>query len=72
VLVSCGISSAEVSISSGLMAGKRGIDGSSAAYDMKSLGWHIEAVSKINSDSKIALLTASTYSYYRSLLRGHN
>lgn len=29
----------------GLMAGKMGPDGSSAAYDMKSLGKHIEAVS---------------------------
>jgi dynamin 1-like protein len=41
------VSGAEVSISSGLMAGKRVIDGNSAAYDMKSLGRHIEAVSKI-------------------------
>ena len=30
---------------SGLMAGKRGADGSSATFDMKSLGKHIEAVS---------------------------
>ncbi len=29
----------------GLMAGKRVVDGNSAAYDMKSLGKHIEAVS---------------------------
>lgn len=41
------VSGAEVSMSSGLMAGKRGIDGSNAAYDMKSLGRHIEAVSKM-------------------------
>jgi len=39
------VSGAEVSMSSGLMAGKRGIDGNNAAYDMKSLGRHIEAVS---------------------------
>ncbi|KDR80911.1 hypothetical protein GALMADRAFT_241433 [Galerina marginata CBS 339.88] len=31
-------------LSSGLMAGKRGMDGNNAAYDMKSLGRHIEAV----------------------------
>ena len=36
----------EVSMSSGLMVGKRGMDGSNVAYDMKSLGQHIEAVSK--------------------------
>lgn len=29
------------------MAGKRGLDGGNAAYDMKSLGKHIEAVSFI-------------------------
>ena len=28
----------------GLMAGKRGMDRGNAAYDMKSLGKHIEAV----------------------------
>ncbi|PPQ68384.1 hypothetical protein CVT25_007922 [Psilocybe cyanescens] len=38
------VSGSEPSMSSGLMAGKRGIDGNSAAYDMKSLGRHIEAV----------------------------
>lgn len=39
------VSGTDSGMSSGLMAGKRGIDGSSAAYDMKSLGRHIEAVS---------------------------
>ncbi|KAF8638404.1 hypothetical protein AX17_002229 [Amanita inopinata Kibby_2008] len=39
------VSGAESSLSSGLMAGKRGLDGNTAAYDMKSLGKHIEAVS---------------------------
>jgi dynamin 1-like protein len=32
------------SLNSGLMAGKRSMDGQDAAYDMKSLGKHIEAV----------------------------
>jgi dynamin 1-like protein len=32
-------------MTSGLLAGKRGMDGNNAAYDMKSLGRHIEAVS---------------------------
>jgi len=39
------ISGADSTLSSGLMAGKRGLDGNSAAWDMKSLGKHIEAVS---------------------------
>lgn len=39
------ISGADSTFSSGLMAGKRGLDGNSAAWDMKSLGKHIEAVS---------------------------
>lgn len=33
------------SMPSGLMAGKRSLDGNNAAFDMKSLGKHIEAVS---------------------------
>jgi len=32
-------------MTTGLMAGKRSMDGNNAAYDMKSLGKHIEAIS---------------------------
>lgn len=39
------VSGSEPLLSLGLMAGKRGMDGNSAAFDMKSLGKHIEAVS---------------------------
>ena len=39
------VSEGETSLTSGLMAGKRGIINNNAAYDMKSLGKHIEAVS---------------------------
>ncbi|KAF8634653.1 hypothetical protein AX15_000793 [Amanita polypyramis BW_CC] len=39
------VSGADSALSSGLMAGKRMVDGNSAAYDMKSLGKHIEAIS---------------------------
>ena len=39
------VSTADSPAPSGLMAGKRTLDGSSAAYDMRSLGKHIEAVS---------------------------
>ncbi|KAK0489426.1 Dynamin central region-domain-containing protein [Armillaria novae-zelandiae] len=38
-------SGADPAISSGLMAGRRNLDGNNAAYDMKSLGKHIEAIS---------------------------
>ncbi|KXN86212.1 Dynamin-related protein DNM1 [Leucoagaricus sp. SymC.cos] len=37
------VSGADSSLSTGLMAGKRGLDGNTAAWDMKSLGKHIEA-----------------------------
>lgn len=39
------VSGTEPALNASLMAGKRGIDGNNAAYDMKSLGKHIEAVS---------------------------
>ena len=38
------VTGADPSLEAGIMAGKRGLD-SNAAYDMKSLGKHIEAVS---------------------------
>lgn len=41
------VSGAEPVLASGLMAGKRSLDGNNAAYDMKSLGKHIEAVGLI-------------------------
>ena len=41
--------SGESGLSSGLMAGKRTLDSHNAAYDMKSLGKHIEAVNYISS-----------------------
>jgi dynamin 1-like protein len=39
------VSSADTPGPTGLMAGKRTLDGNNAAYDMRSLGKHIEAVS---------------------------
>lgn len=38
---------ADPALTSGIMSGSRGMDGNNAAYDMKSLGRHIEAVSFI-------------------------
>ncbi|KAF9041717.1 dynamin protein dnm1 [Hymenopellis radicata] len=37
-------STADATLNSGLMAGRRSLDGSNAAFDMKSLGRHIEAL----------------------------
>jgi dynamin 1-like protein len=39
------VSGGESALTSGLMSGKRVVENSSAAFDMKSLGKHIEAVS---------------------------
>ena len=50
------VSGGESSMSSGLMAGKRGLDGNNAAYDMKSLGRHIEAVSRKKKSDNFQLL----------------
>lgn len=44
-LVGRDVNGGDISLQSGLMAGKRTLEGSNAAFDMKSLGKHIEAVS---------------------------
>lgn len=44
------VSGGDSSRSSGIMAGKMGMDGNNAAFDMKSLGRHIEAVSFCSSE----------------------
>ena len=62
------VSGAETSMSSGLMAGKR-MDGNNAAYDMKSLGRHIEAVSRKKIHLTMQLFIKQNY---RSLQTGHS
>lgn len=52
---------ADLSMSSGILAGKRNLDGNNAAFDMKSLGKHIEAVSCFSLLLQHAILTAPTY-----------
>lgn len=64
------ISGAEASMSSGLMAGKRGIDGSNAAYDMKSLGKHIEAVSSRFTSRNIYDSRVKSISFTESSITG--
>jgi len=51
------MSGGQTSMSSGLMAGKRSLDGNNAAFDMKSLGKHIEAVSHRVFHGVVARLT---------------
>ena len=43
------VSGTDPALEAGLMAGKRGLDRSNAAFDMKSLGRHIEAVTLVTS-----------------------
>ncbi|EDR14451.1 uncharacterized protein LACBIDRAFT_244551 [Laccaria bicolor S238N-H82] len=59
------VSGADTSMT-GLMAGKRGIDGNNAAYDMKSLGKHIEAVS--GDGSQLTMREEMETSLIRSLI----
>jgi dynamin 1-like protein len=47
------VSAPDSSKSSGLLAGKRNLDGNNAAFDMKSLGKHIEAVSHLYPEKHI-------------------
>ncbi|KIK05685.1 hypothetical protein K443DRAFT_130271 [Laccaria amethystina LaAM-08-1] len=59
------VSGADTSMT-GLMAGKRGIDGNNAAYDMKSLGKHIEAASA--DGSQLTMREEMETSLIRSLI----
>ncbi|KAF8888072.1 Dynamin central region-domain-containing protein [Infundibulicybe gibba] len=62
-------SGAEASMSSGLMAGKRSMDGNNAAYDMKSLGKHIEAIP--SEGSHLTLREEMETSLIRSLIASY-
>ncbi|KAG6865649.1 hypothetical protein C0991_000568 [Blastosporella zonata] len=63
------VSGMETALSQGLMAGKRGIDGNNAAYDMKSLGKHIEAVS--SEGSNLTVREEMETSLIRSLIASY-
>jgi len=54
-------SGTETSMPSGLMAGKRSLDGNNAAFDMKSLGKHIEAVCLVSLNYVVAELTRHVF-----------
>ncbi|PBK60660.1 dynamin protein dnm1 [Armillaria solidipes] len=63
-------SGADPAISSGLMAGRRNLDGNNAAYDMKSLGKHIEAISSetnhlsVREEMETSLIRSLITSYF--------
>ncbi|PBK99999.1 dynamin protein dnm1 [Armillaria gallica] len=63
-------SGADPAISSGLMAGRRNLDGNNAAYDMKSLGKHIEAISSetnhlsVREEMETSLIRSLISSYF--------
>ncbi|KAH0836843.1 Dynamin central region-domain-containing protein [Lanmaoa asiatica] len=55
----------------GLMAGKRSLDGNNAAYDMRSLGKHIEAVSSSDSGLQMTQREEMETSLIRSLIASY-
>ncbi|KAG1808838.1 Dynamin central region-domain-containing protein [Suillus variegatus] len=65
------ISNAETAGPTGLMAGKRTLDGNNAAFDMKSLGKHIEAISSSEPGSQITMREEMETSLIRSLIASY-
>jgi dynamin 1-like protein len=57
------VSSTENSGPTGLMAGKRSLDGNNAAFDMKSLGKHIEAVSVLSAGTHTSRMWIPEHAY---------
>ncbi|KAI0730440.1 Dynamin central region-domain-containing protein [Earliella scabrosa] len=64
------VSGADPSLEVGLMAGKRGLDRSNAAYDMKSLGKHIEAAASEGS-SQLTMREEMETNLIRSLIQSY-
>ncbi|KAH7910477.1 dynamin protein dnm1 [Hygrophoropsis aurantiaca] len=65
------VSGAETSGPTGLMAGKRTLDGNNAAYDMKSLGKHIEAISSTDGGPQLTMREEMETSLIRSLIASY-
>ncbi|KAF9224134.1 hypothetical protein BS17DRAFT_802085 [Gyrodon lividus] len=65
------VSSADTPGPTGLMAGKRTLDGNNAVYDMRSLGKHIEAVSSSDSGSQMTQREEMETSLIRSLIASY-
>jgi dynamin 1-like protein len=64
------MSATETSMPSGLMAGKRSLDGNNAAFDMKSLGKHIEAIPS-EGGSQLTIREEMETSLIRSLIASY-
>ncbi|KAI0923560.1 hypothetical protein AcV5_009066 [Taiwanofungus camphoratus] len=63
------VSGGDPALYSGLMAGKRTLEGNNAAFDMKSLGKHIEAAS--NEDSQLSVREEMETNLIRSLIASY-
>ncbi|KAH9913078.1 dynamin protein dnm1 [Epithele typhae] len=63
------VSGADPALETGLMAGKRGMDRSNAAFDMKSLGKHIEAAS--DSTNELTMREEMETNLIRSLIQSY-
>ncbi|KAJ3484970.1 hypothetical protein NLI96_g5282 [Meripilus lineatus] len=61
----------EKALESGLMAGKRKLEGNDAAYDMKSLGKHIEAVSGTDGGQQLTMREEMETNLIRSLIASY-
>ncbi|THH29282.1 hypothetical protein EUX98_g4900 [Antrodiella citrinella] len=69
-LVGRDVYGSDSTLQSGLMAGKR-LEGSDAAYDMKSLGKHIEAIGNLDVDSRLAQREEMETNLIRSLIASY-
>ncbi|EIW75155.1 hypothetical protein CONPUDRAFT_85460 [Coniophora puteana RWD-64-598 SS2] len=65
------VSNAQSPGPTGLMAGKRTLDGNNAAYDMRSLGKHIEAVPSTEGGSQLSMREEMETSLIRSLIASY-
>ncbi|KAG7093397.1 hypothetical protein E1B28_007079 [Marasmius oreades] len=65
------LTGADLSMSSGLMSGKRSLDQSNAAYDMKSLGKHIEAIQTTDGTSRQTIREEMETNLIRSLITSY-
>ncbi|KIK56979.1 hypothetical protein GYMLUDRAFT_1011831 [Collybiopsis luxurians FD-317 M1] len=63
------VSGADPALTAGLMSGARGIDGNSAAYDMRSLGRHIEAIP--SDGSRLTMREEMEVNLIRSLITSY-
>ncbi|CAL1714003.1 unnamed protein product [Somion occarium] len=61
----------DAALQSGLMAGKRNLEGNNAAFDMKSLGKHIEAISASDGGPQLTMREEMETNLIRSLIASY-